>query len=177
MAKLSQKKARRLTFVASKMVLSIGQDERMALLTELLDEFGIDADLRTDSMDSAKRHLSYEAQQRRKAAKKADDIGNMKRDELRDYIKQLYAKRDELLAQRAKRPDIDAMSDEERAAYQQHLMRSIAAKLEPTPEPAPAPTVTEADTYNVTAKMSKRLAAFDDMSDGDQVDSLRAMWA
>ena len=174
--KLSRKQSILLSFLAHKLALALGHDERMALLTELLDELGIDADLRTDSMDSAKRHLSYEAQQRRKAAKKADDIGNMSPADLQAHIKQLYAKRDELLAQRAKRPDIDAMSDEERAAYQQHLMRSIAAKLEPT-TPEPAPVVTEADAYNVTAKMSKRLAAFDDMSDGDQVDTLKAMWA
>ena len=147
----------------------------MALLTELLDEFGIDAEQRTDSMDSAKRHLSYEAQQRRKAEKKADDIGNMKRDELQDYIKQLYAKRDELLAQRAKRPDIDAMSDEERAAYQAHLMHSIAAKLEPT-TPEPAPVVEEAPQYDLpTRRMEKAVAAFDDLTDGEQVDQLRSM--
>ena len=175
--KLSQKKARRLAFVASKMALAYDQDERLSLLGELLDEFGIDAEQRTDSKESAARRIRYTAQQRRKAARQADDIDNMKRDDLRRYIDELTAKRDELLAQRAKRPDIDAMRDEGRAAYQQHLMRSIAAKLEPTPEPEPAPTVTEADTYNVTAAQRRRLAAFDDLTDGDQVDSLKAMWA
>ena len=176
--KLSKRLSKRLAFVASKMALSIDQDERMALLTELLDELGIDAEQRADSKESAARHLRYTAQQRRKAAKKADDIDNMSPADLQAHIKQLYAKRDELLAQRAKRPDIDAMSVEERAAYQQRLMGSIAAKLEPTPTatPDPAPAVSEADTYNVTAKMSKRLAAFDDMTDADQVDALQAMW-
>ena len=40
--KLSRKKSIRLAFVASKLALSIDQNERMALLTELLDELGID---------------------------------------------------------------------------------------------------------------------------------------
>lgn len=152
MAKLSQKRARRLAFVASKLALSIDQDERMALLTELLDELGItDAEQREDSKESAARHLRYTAQQRRKAARQADDIDNMKRDELQDYIKQLYARRDELLAQRAEQPT-------------------------PAPAPDPAPTVEEAPTYDVTAKQRRALAAFDDMSDADQVDALQQMW-
>lgn len=151
--KLSKRLSKRLAFVASKMALSIDQDERMALLTELLDELGItDAEQREDSKESAARHLRYTAQQRRKAARQADDIDNMKRDELQDYIKQLYARRDELLAQRAEQPT-------------------------PAPAPDPAPRVEEAPTYDLpTAKMRKAVAAFGDLRDSDQVDVLRQMW-
>lgn len=145
--KLSKRLSKRLAFVASKMALSIDQDERMALLTELLDELGIDQEQREDSKDSAARHLRYTAQQRRKAARQAD----ADHDALRRRIDELYTRRDELLAQRAEQ--------------------------QPAPSPTPeTPTVTEADAYNVTAKMSKRLAAFDDMTDADQVDTLRGMW-
>lgn len=150
MAKLSKRVSKRVAFVASKLALSIDQDERMALLAELLDELGIiDPEQRADSKESAARHLRYTAQQRRKAAKKADDIGNMSPADLQSHIKQLYAKRDELLAQRAEQPAT-------------------------TPEPAP--TVEEAPTYDVTATQRRRLAAFDDMSDADQVDVLSQMW-
>ena len=49
--KLSKRLSKRLAFVASKLALSIDQDERMALLTELLDELGIDdAAQRADSL-------------------------------------------------------------------------------------------------------------------------------
>lgn len=150
MAKLSQKRARRLAFVASKLALSYDQDERMALLAELLDELGIDQEQRADSKESAARHLRYTAQQRRKAARQASDIDNMKRDDLRRYIDELRAKRDALLAQR----------DE----------------VQPAPTPDPAPMVEEAPTYTVTASQRRRLAAFDDMTDADQVDTLQAMW-
>lgn len=171
--KLSKRLSKRLAFVASKMALSIDQDERMALLTELLDELGInDAEQREDSKESAARHLRYTAQQRRKAAKQAADD----RDDLRRRIDELLAKRDRLLAEREQRPDIDAMSDEQRQAYQDSLMRSIAAKLDPAPAPDPTPTVEEAPTYDVTAKQRRALAAFDDMSDADQIDALRGMW-
>ena len=151
--KLSKRLSKRLAFVASKMALSIDQDDHMALLTELLDELGInDAEQREDSKESAARHLRYTAQQRRKAARQADDIDNMKRDELQDYIKQLYARRDELLAQRAEQPT-------------------------PAPAPDPAPRVEEAPTYDLpTAKMRKAVAAFGDLRDSDQVDVLRQMW-
>ncbi len=149
--KLSKRLSKRLAFLASELALSYDQDERMALLTELLDELGIDAEQRADSKESAARHLRYTAQQRRKAARQADDIDNMKRDELQDYIKQLYARRDELLAQRAEQPT-------------------------PAPAPDPAPTVEEAPTYDVTASQRRRLAAFDDMTDADQVDALQQMW-
>ena len=149
--KLSQKKARRLSFVASKLALSIDQDERMTLLTELLDELGIDPEQRKDSMDSAKRHLSYTAQQRRKVQAATDSATAA----LRKQLDEARAKRDELLDKLTQR-------------------LATAAGIE---QPEPSPVVTEADAYNVTAKMSKRLAAFDGMSDGDQVDSLKAMWA
>ncbi len=150
--KLSKRLSKRLAFVASKLALSIDQDERMALLTELLDELGInDAEQRADSKESAARHLRYTAQQRRKAARQADDIDNMKRDELRRYIDELSAKRDRLLAERR-------------------------AEQEPAPTPDPAPIVTEADVYTVTAKQRRALAAFDDMTDADQVDALQSLW-
>lgn len=173
--KLSKKQSIRLSFLAHKIALALGHDERMALLTELLDELGIDPEQREDSRKSAQHHLHYEAAQRRKAAKKAD---SMNLDELQASNKEMLAKLKQLLAERGQRPDIDAMTDEERAAYQQHLMGSITAKLEPTPTatPDPAPAVSEADAYNVTAKMSKRLAAFDDLSDDDQIDVLNQMW-
>ncbi len=149
--KLSKRLSKRLAFVASKLALSIDQDERMALLTELLDELGItDAEQREDSKDSAARHLRYTAQQRRKAAA-TDDIDNMKRDDLRRYIDELRAKRDRLLAERR-------------------------AEQEPAPTPDPAPIVTEADVYTVTAKQRRALAAFDDMTDADQVDALQSLW-
>ena len=148
--KLSKRLSKRLAFVASKLALSIDQDERMALLTELLDELGItDAEQREDSKESAARHLRYTAQQRRKAARQADDIDNMKRDELRRYIDELSAKRDRLLAERAEQ--------------------------QPATTPDPAPVVSEADAYNVTAKQRRALAAFDDLTDAEQLDQLRGM--
>ena len=56
--KLSKRVSKRVAFLASKLALSIDQDERMALLTELLDELGIiDPEQRADSKDSAARHL------------------------------------------------------------------------------------------------------------------------
>lgn len=149
--KLSRKRSIRLSFLAHKLALALGHDERMALLAELLDELGIDQEQRADSLESAERHLRYTAQQRRKAAKKADDIDNMSPADLQASNKEMLTKLKWLL--------------EERRAEQQ-----------PAPTPDPAPTVTEADAYNVTAKMSKRLAAFDDLSDDDQIDVLNQMW-
>lgn len=168
--KLSKRLSKRLAFVASKLALSYDQDERLTLLAELLDELGIDPEQRADSKESAARHLRYTAQQRRKAANQAD----ADHDDLRRRIDELFAKRDALLRERGQRPNIDAMSDEERAAYQQHLMGSIADKLEPT-TPEPAPTVEEAPQYTVTEKQRRRLAAFDDLTDSEQVDQLRSM--
>lgn len=155
MAKLSKRVSKRVAFVASKLALSIDQDERMALLTELLDELGIDAEQRTDSKESAARHLRYEAAQRRKASAKpsaADPIDNMSRDDLRAHIDELRAKRDRLLAERR-------------------------AEQQPAITPEPAPIVVEAAKYTLpTAKQRRALAAFDDMTDAEQVDSLRGMW-
>lgn len=148
--KLSRKRSIRLSFLAHKLALALGHDERMALLAELLDELGIDQEQRADSLESAERHLRYEAAQRRKAAA-TDDIDNMKRDDLRRYIDELRAKRDRLLAERR-------------------------AEQEPAPTPDPAPIVTEADVYTVTAKQRRALAAFDDMTDADQVDALQSLW-
>lgn len=150
MAKLSQKRARRLSFLAHKLALATGADERMALLAELLDELGIDQEQRADSLESAERHLRYEAAQRRKAAA-TDDIDNMKRDELRRCI-------------------------DDHAWPAVRLLAERRAEQEPAPTPDPAPIVTEADVYTVTAKQRRRLAAFDDMTDADQVDTLQAMW-
>lgn len=154
MAKLSQKQARRLTFVASKMALAYDQNERMALLTELLDEFGIDADLRTDSIDSAKRHLAYTAQQRRKAQRAAE----AEQAELYKRLDDARAKRDELLDQLTQRLAMSAGTEQ------------------PTATPEPAPTVEDAPQYALpTKRMEKAVAAFDDLTDGEQVDQLRAM--
>ncbi len=140
--KLSKRLSKRLAFLASELALSIDQDERMALLTELLDELGInDPEQREDSKDSAARHLRYTAQQQRDAD----------HDALRRRIDELYARRDALLAERAEQQP-----------------------TETTPEPAP--TVEEAPTYTVTASQRRALARFDDMTDADQVDSLRGMW-
>ena len=181
MAKLSRKRSIRLSFLASKLALSYDQDERMALLTELLDELGIDPEQREDSKESAARHIRYMVSRKRKneqAAKRADDIDSMNRDDLRAYIQQLLAKRDRLLAEREKRPDIDAMTDEQRREYQDYLMGKIARKLEPTPStPEPTPTVEEAPTLALPTKcMKKAVAAFDDMSDSEQLDALRGLW-
>lgn len=186
MAKLSKRQSRRVAFVASKMALSIDQDERMVLLTELLDELGIDAEQRAERKESAERHIRYEAQQRRQRQSKPvdskvePDIDKMSLDELQQYNRESLAKLKRLLEERrAQRLDIEAMSDEERQAYQQHLMRSIAAKLELTPStPDPAPIVEDAPTLALpTKRMEKAIARFDGLSDADQVDSLRTLWA
>lgn len=181
MARLSKKQTVRVSFLLHKMALTYGQQQREEILSDLLDALHIDAEQGEDSRKSAAHHIRYEANRKRKneqAAKQAGDIDNMSHEDLQAYIKQLYAKRDELLAQRAKRPDIDAMSDEERAAYQAHLMHSIAAKLAPAPASEPAPVVSEADAYNLpTKRMEQAVARFDDLTDSDQVDQLRQMWA
>ena len=152
--KLSKRLSKRLAFLASELALSYDQDERMALLTELLDELGIDPEQREDSKESAARHLRYTAQQRRKAQRAAD----VAHDELRKRLDDARAKRDELLDQLTQR------------------LALAAGTEQPMVTPDPAPAVSEADAYNVTAKMSKRLAAFDDLTDADQVDTLRGMW-
>lgn len=141
MAKLSKRQSKRLAFLASKLALSNGHDERMALLTELLDELGIDAAQRAASAESARLTL------RQRSAKSA----NVSRDELADYNREAMAKIQQLLAERR-------------------------AELEPMSAPEPAPVVEEAPQYTVTARQRRRLAAFDDMTDGEQVDQLAQMW-
>lgn len=145
--KLSRKQSIRLSFLAHKLALALGHDERMALLTELLDELGVDQEQREDSRKSAQHHLHYEAAQRRKAAKKAD---SMNLDELQASNKEMLAKLKRLL--------------EERRAEQ------------PASTPEPEPIVEEAPQYTVTASQRRALARFDDLTDADQVDTLRGMW-
>jgi hypothetical protein len=54
--------------------------------------------------------------------------------------------------------------------------QALQQQSAPTPTPEPAPIVEEAPQYDVTAKQRRRLAAFDDMTDADQLDQLKAMW-
>lgn len=182
MARLSKRQSVHVSFLLHKLAISYDQQQRDDLLTAILDALHIDDEQRAESAASAKRSIRFDADKKRRGQRpakpaSADDIDSMSRDDLRTYIDELRAKRDRLLAEREKRPDIDAMTDEERQAYQDHLMRSIAAKLEPTPStPEPSPTVEEAATYDVTAKQRRALAAFDDMSDADQIDQLASLW-
>lgn len=151
MAKLSKRQSRHVSFLLHKMALSYGHDERQELLSKLLDALHIDHEQRAESADAAKRSANYDARRQRPVKPAvSDDIDSMSRDEVQTYIKQLYAKRDALLAQRAEQ--------------------------QPATTPEPAPVVTDAATYDVTAKQRRRLAAFDDMSDADQVDALKSLW-
>ena len=183
MARLSKRQSIHVSFLLHKLAISYDQQQREELLTALLDALHIDDEQRAESAASAKRSIRFDADKKRRAQRPAkptttDDIDSMSLDELRAHNAELLAKRDRLLREREQRPDIDAMTDEERAAYQQHLLRSIAGKLEPAPTATPeTPTVEEAAQYDLpTAKMSKRLAAFDDMSDADQLDALAGLW-
>jgi len=79
--------------------------------------------------------------------------------------------------------NIDDMNLEEITAYNKELLaelkRLLAERTEqqPATTPDPAPEIEEAPTYDLpTAKQRRRLAAFDDLSDDDQVDQLKAMW-
>ncbi len=111
------------------------------------------------------------------SSKPRKDIDEMNSAELRAYIEELKVRRDELLAKRAKRPDIDTMSDEERAAYQEYLMRRISAHIDTlVPQPATVSHSIASQTKLPTKRMAKRLSTFDAMSDSEQVDTLRAMW-
>lgn len=183
MAKLSKRQSIHVSFLLHKLAISYDQQQREELLTALLDALHIDPDQRAESAASAKRSIRFDADKKRRVQRTAkpaaaDDIDGMTHDELRAHLDELRAKRDRLLAERSQRPDIDSMTDEQRQAYQAHLMRSITAKLEPSPSaPEPALTVEEAATYTLpTKRMEKAIARFDDMTDDDQLDSLRAMW-
>lgn len=62
-------------------------------------------------------------------------------------------------------------------AYRRYLLEQRRAEQQPAPTPEPAPVVTEAAKYTLpTAKQRRALAAFDDLTDGEQVDALRGMW-
>lgn len=182
MARLSRKQGVRVSFLLAQMTLTDDQRQRETILGDLLEALHIDADQAQQSRQSAISHIRHGANRRRKSERQAkpaaDPIDGMSHEDLRGYIDELYAKRDALLAQRridAMNPDelrrhIDAMSDDERVAYRDHLIASIAGKIEP------APVVNDAPQYTVTEKQRRRLAAFDDMSDADQVDALKQMW-
>lgn len=171
MARLSKKQNVRVSFLLHRLTLTDDQRQRETFLGDLLEALHIDADQAQQSRESAISHIRYEASRKRKSERQAkpdSDTDGLSPDELRRYLDELQARRDTLLAQR----HIDAMSDEERAAYRDHLVASIAGKLEP------APVVSEADAYNLpTKRMEQAVAAFDDLTDSDQVDALRAMWA
>lgn len=152
--KLSQKRSRQLSFMLYKMSLTYDQQQREALLTAILDALDIDAAQRDESAKDAARSLRLDAHRpiNRQAKPKSDDpIDNMSLDELHQHNKELLTKLNRLLAERTE-PQPATTSEQE-------------------------PTVEEAPTYDLpTAKMRKAVAAFDDMSDADQVDVLKAMW-
>ena len=60
-------------------------------------------------------------------------------------------------------------------AYRRYLLEERRAE-QPASTPEPAPTVEEAPQYTVTASQRRALARFDDLTDADQVDTLRGMW-
>lgn len=161
MAKLSQKRARQLSFLLYKMSLTYDQQQREALLTAILDALDIDADQREESAKDAARSLRLDANRpsKRQAKPKSDDpIDNMSLDEITAHNKELLTKLNRLLEERRAEPQ-----------------PASAQQTATTPEQEP--TVEEAPTYDLpTAKMRKAVAAFDDMSDADQVDQLKSMW-
>lgn len=142
----------------AQMTLTDEQSKREEILRELLESLGIDAEQAQESKESAARYLRYMASKKRREERQSKpvdatgepDINKMSHEELQAHNKELFAKLERLLAKRAEQ--------------------------QPASEPDPAPTVDEAPTYDVTAKQRRRLAAFDDMSDDDQVDTLREMW-
>ena len=152
--KLSQKRARQISFMLYKMSLTYDQQQREALLTAILDALDIDADQREESAKDAARSLRLDAQRPSKQTAKPtsdDPIDSMNLDELHQHNKQQLEK----------------------------LKRLLEERTEPQPAttPDPAPEIEEAPTYDLpTAKMRKAVAAFDDLSDDDQVDVLREMW-
>lgn len=150
--KLSQKRARQLSFMLYKMSLTYDQQQREALLTAILDALDIDAAQRDESAKDAARSLRLDAHRpsKRQAKPTSDDpIDSMNLDEITAHNKELLTKLNRLLAERT--------------------------EPQPATTPDPAPELDEA-YYDVTAKQRRRLAAFDDMSDDEQVDTLRGMW-
>ena len=137
-----------------KMSLTYDQQQREALLTAILDALDIDADQRDESAKDAARSLRLDAQRPSKQTAKPtsdDPIDSMNLDEITAHNKELLTKLNRLLAERT--------------------------ELQPAKPTEPAPTIEEAPTYDLpTAKMRKAVAAFDDLSDDDQVDVLREMW-
>lgn len=155
MAKLSQKRARQLSFLLYKMSLTYDQQQREALLTAILDALDIDADQREESAKDAARSLRLDAHRpsKRQAKPASDDpIDNMSLEQLQAHNRQLFAKLERLLAERQ-------------------------AEQQPATTTEPEPTIEESPQYDLpTAKMRKAVAAFDDMSDDDQIDVLRSLW-
>lgn len=158
MAKLSRKKSIGISFLLAQMTLTDDQRQREEILRELIESLGITAEQSAESLQSAARYLRYMASKKRREERQAKpvdasgepDIRSMGKEELAAYLEFLYARRDELLAERT--------------------------EPQPATTPDPAPTVEEAPQYDVTAKQRRRLAAFDDMSDDDQIDVLRSLW-
>lgn len=180
MAKLSRKQARRLSFMLYKLVLTHDQQQREDLLTALLDALNIDQEQREESAEDAARILRLDASRKIKRpsppvdASGEPDIYAMSLEELQAHNRQLFAKLERLLEDRKKqdnRKRIEDMSDEERRRYIAELLAKRDEVLQ-----QPAPTVEEAPTYTINEKQRRRLAAFDDLPEADQVDQLRAMW-
>lgn len=163
-----------------KLVLTHDQQQREDLLTALLDALNIDQEQREESAEDAARILRLDASRKIKRpsppvdASGDPDIDNMSLEQLQAHNRQLFAKLERLLEERKKKDNrklIADMSDEERRRYIAELLAKRDEVLQqPATTPDPAPQ------YDVTAQQRKRLAAFDDMSDDDQVDSLRQMW-
>jgi len=152
--KLSQKRARQLSFMLYKMSLTYDQQQREALLTAILDALDIDADQRDESAKDAARSLRLDAHRpsKRQAKPTSDDpIDNMNLEQLQAHNRQLFAKLERLLAERT--------------------------EPQPATTPDPTPAIEESPQYDLpTAKMRKAVAAFDDLPDDEQVDQLRGMW-
>ena len=151
--KLSQKRARQISFMLYKMSLTYDQQQREALLTAILDALDIDADQREESAKDAARSLRLDAQRPSKQTAKPtsdDPIDSMNLDEITAHNKELLTKLNRLLAERTEQ--------------------------QPATTPDPAPEIEESATYDVTAKQRRRLAAFDDMTDSEQIDALSALW-
>ena len=152
--KLSQKRARQISFMLYKMSLTYDQQQREALLTAILDALDIDAAQRDESAKDAARSLRLDAHRPSKQlAKPASDnpIDNMSLDELHQHNKQQLEK----------------------------LKRLLEERTEPQPAttPDPAPVVEESPQYDLpTKRMEQAVARFDDLSDDDQVDQLKSMW-